>query len=123
MVILARPNEQSLRRVTVRGTVGFIILWLFVAFVCIAFQCKIPTPWNYDSGQCFNQARTISAFMAAVPRSEADCTQLAFWSVNAAIDVITTTMIGLMPIYLLYNLQLPKDNKRLAMLSFTPNLT
>ena len=61
--------------------------------------------------------------MAAGSGNEADCIQLAFWSVNAAIDVITTTMIGLMPIYLLFNLQLPKDNKRLAMLSFTPNLT
>ena len=49
--------------------------------------------------------------------------QLAFWSANAAVDVISTLMIGLLPIYLLYNLQLPKENKRLAMLSFTPNLT
>lgn len=56
-------------------------------------------------------------------RKEADYMQVAFWSANAAVDVISTLMIGLMPIYLLYNLQLPKENKRLAMLSFTPNLT
>ena len=49
--------------------------------------------------------------------------QLAFWSANAAVDVASTLMIGLIPIYLLYNLRLPKGNKRLAMLSFTPNLT
>lgn len=54
---------------------------------------------------------------------KANMNQTAFWSANAAIDVISTLAIGLMPIYLLFNLQLPKQNKRLAMLSFTPNLT
>ena len=55
--------------------------------------------------------------------NKAKWNQLAFWSVNAAVDVASTLMIGLMPIYLLFNLQLPQENKRLAMLSFTPNLT
>ena len=53
----------------------------------------------------------------------AEWKQSAFWSVNAVVDIASTLMIGLMPIYLLYNLQLPRENKRLAMLSFTPNLT
>lgn len=103
LIVLARPNEPNLRRAIVRGTLGLIILWLVIAVMCIAFQCKVPTPWDYASRQCLNQ--------------------LAFRSANATIDVLSTLTIGFMPIYLLHNLQLPTGNKRLAMLSFTPNLT
>ena len=123
LIILARPNEPNLRRAAVKGTLGFVILWLVTAVVCIAFQCKVPTPWNEASGQCFNQVRTVPALTTVASGREAERKQLAFWSANAAVDLTSTLMIGLMPIYLLYNLQLPKENKRLAMLSFTPNLT
>lgn len=102
---------------------GLVILWLVIAVVCIAFQCKVPTPWNEASGKCFDRVRTISALVTAASRNQAEWNQLAFWSANAAVDVASTLMIGLMPIYLLFNLQLPQENKRLAMLSFTPNLT
>ena len=58
LIILARPNEPNLRRAAVKGTLAFVILWLVIAVVCIAFQCKVPTPWNEASGQCFDQVRT-----------------------------------------------------------------
>ena len=126
LIILARPGEPTLRRAAVKGTVGLVTVWLVAAVVCIAFQCKVPTPWNEISGQCFNQVRNSP--LSPPPRSPfqetaAEQKQLAFWSVNAVVDIASTLMIGLMPIYLLYNLQLPRENKRLAMLSFTPNLT
>ena len=55
LIILARPGEPTLRRAAVKGTVGLVTVWLVVAVVCIAFQCKVPSPWNEVSGQCFNQ--------------------------------------------------------------------
>lgn len=48
---------------------------------------------------------------------------MAFWVVNGVLDIITQISVGLAPIYLLYHLHLKAANKRLAFLSFTPNLT
>ena len=121
LIILARPGEPTLRRTAVKGTLGLVTVWVVAAVVCIAFQCKVPTPWNEISGQCFDQVRNRPRL--SFQKTVAERKQMAFWSVNAVVDTASALMIGLMPIYLLYNLQLPRENKRLAMLSFTPNLT
>lgn len=52
-----------------------------------------------------------------------DGNQLAFWTANGVIDITTQFGVGLLPIYLLLNLHLPMAKKRLAMLSFIPNVT
>ena len=122
LIILARPGEPTLRRAAVKGTLGLVTVWVVAAVVCIAFQCKVPTPWNEVSGQCFDQVQNPPGDRR-FKNWQLKRKQLAFWSVNAVVDIASTLMIGLMPIYLLYNLQLPRENKRLAMLSFTPNLT
>ena len=46
LIVLARPNEPTLRRAAVKGTLWLVISWLAIAVLCIAFQCKVPTPWN-----------------------------------------------------------------------------
>ena len=48
---------------------------------------------------------------------------MAFWIANGVIDVATQLLIGVAPVYLLFDVHLPVANKRLAFLSFTPNLT
>ncbi|KAL9130490.1 MAG: hypothetical protein Q9175_007011 [Cornicularia normoerica] len=104
LVLLARPNwpdSPDLRRFTVGATRIFIATWLVVAVLCISFQCAAPNPWDQASGRCFNQS--------------------AFWITNGVIDAITQLLIGLAPIYLLFNIHLSVAKKRLAFLSFTPN--
>ena len=39
------------------------------------------------------------------------------------IDITSQLLIGFLPVYLLLSLQLRPANKRLAMVSFTPNIT
>lgn len=39
------------------------------------------------------------------------------------IDITSQLLIGFLPVYLLLSLQLRAADKRLAMLSFTPNIT
>ncbi|CAD6573233.1 MAG: hypothetical protein ASARMPREDX12_005913 [Alectoria sarmentosa] len=46
-----------------------------------------------------------------------------FWIINGVIDVTTQLLIGLAPLYLLFNVHLPMAKKRLVLLSFTPNIT
>lgn len=58
-----------------------------------------------------------------MPYNEDNENQIAFWTINGVIDVITQLLIALVPIYLLFSLQLSMAKKRLAMLSFTPNIT
>ncbi|KAM0800486.1 hypothetical protein BDR22DRAFT_852051 [Usnea florida] len=103
---LARSNESerpNLKRIAVQGSTVFIFAWLVIALLCISFQCTVPDPWDQASGRCFNQ--------------------FAFWTTNGIIDIIMQLLIALAPIYLLFNLQLSRAKKRLAMLSFTPNIT
>ena len=54
---------------------------------------------------------------------EADQAQMAFWTVNAVIDVLNQNLIALAPVYLLFHLQLSPGNKHVAMVAITPNLT
>ena len=56
-------------------------------------------------------------------QKDADNYQLAFWITNGVIDILTQSLIGLAPIYLLFNLQISVAHKRLAMVAFMPNMT
>ena len=40
-----------------KGVVGFNLIWAITAVIAIAFQCRLPRPWEVSSGRCFNQVR------------------------------------------------------------------
>lgn len=54
---------------------------------------------------------------------EADRYQMAFWIANGVADIATQLVVALAPIYLLYHLNIQAANKRVAFLSFMPNIT
>lgn len=123
LMLLTRPSwagSPDLRRIVVKVTTMFVVTWLVIVVLCILFQCAVPDPWDQASGRCFDQVRTHALTM---PYHENDEDQLAFWMSNGVIDVTTQLLTGLAPLYLLSNLHLPIAKKRLALLSFTPNLT
>ncbi|KAE9362925.1 hypothetical protein N431DRAFT_423242 [Stipitochalara longipes BDJ] len=76
----------------------FIILWGLAAEFAIAFQCQLPTPWAIISGKCFNT--------------------VAFWRVNGAFDIVTDIIIVLLPLYLVWPLQMPWRRKGVVAMAF-----
>ena len=48
--------------------------------------------------------------------------QLAFWTVYAIVDILVQLIIGLFPVFLLWELHTRQSKKLVAMTAFTPNL-
>lgn len=74
----------------------FNCAWAGVAFIAVAFQCQAPATWTIMIGHCIDQA--------------------AFWNAIGAIDIVIEMFVVALPIYLLYDLQLPW-NKKLSVIS------
>jgi len=92
--------RHYLRSLVVKGLMCFVALWAVVALLPIAFQCQMPTPWAiFSKGQCINQP--------------------AFWDTIGAFDILTDICIATLPIWLLYDLQLPFSKRALIMIAFT----
>ncbi|MCJ1318975.1 hypothetical protein MMC15_004307 [Xylographa vitiligo] len=95
--------RHYLRTSVVKGLMCFVALWAVVALLPIAFQCHLPTPWaifSYD--QCINQP--------------------VFWDTIGAFDALTDVCIALLPVWLLYDLQLPFSKRALIMIAFTERI-
>lgn len=102
---LARPsglNRLNIRRKSVKYTMLSVAAWTIIALLVLSFQCALPHPWVQPPARCIDQ--------------------LAFWITNGVVDTTTQLFIGLIPIYLLFNLQLSMNHKRIASMSFTPSL-
>ncbi|KAF4630594.1 hypothetical protein G7Y89_g7542 [Cudoniella acicularis] len=100
LITLTRTkNRQNI----VTGILGLIGAWLVVSLFCVALQCEYPNTWDTANGKCFNASK--------------------FWIANAVVDLTTQTLLAFVPVYLLWNLKMDKKRKRVAMLSFSPNIT
>lgn len=123
LMLLARPkvpDMPDLRRIAAQSIAALILTWLVIAVSCITFQCAVPHQWDQASGRCFNQ---VWPHGQALSDDENNGSQSAFWMTNGMIDVTTQLLMGLAPLYLLFDLHLPVAKKRLALLSFTPYIT
>ncbi|KAF7931330.1 uncharacterized protein EAE98_002512 [Botrytis deweyae] len=76
-----------------------VILWALSAEISIVFQCDMPNPWAIlSTGKCFNIG--------------------AFWKAIGAFDIATDCDIILLPIFLVWGLQMPLRRKALVFIAF-----
>ena len=118
---LTRPNglkSFNPRRMSVQAISLCTAKWVLVTLIVLGFQCSLPHPWDQPAARCIDQVRQSQSLIY----SSADAKQFAFWITNGVVDVTTQLFIGTIPFYLLWNLQLPKANKRVASMSFMPSL-
>lgn len=50
-------SPASLDRQFSLGLGIFVILWTIIGVFTAAFQCHVPTPWDYIHGKCFDLVR------------------------------------------------------------------
>ncbi|KAB8289631.1 hypothetical protein EYC80_010545 [Monilinia laxa] len=88
-------NYAILNRVTEIG----VILWTLSAEVSIVFQCNLPNPWaTLSTERCFNIG--------------------AFWKTIGALDIVSDSGIILLPIFLVWGLQMPLKRKAFVFVAF-----
>ncbi|CZT43051.1 related to integral membrane protein [Rhynchosporium secalis] len=77
---------------------AFVVLWAFSTEFAIAFQCTLPTPWEFITSECFNTT--------------------TMWNVTGFLDILTDIAIILLPGYLVWRLRMPKSKKVLVVIIF-----
>ncbi|CCD47695.1 hypothetical protein BofuT4_P036750.1 [Botrytis cinerea T4] len=76
-----------------------VILWALSAEFSILFQCNMPNPWAVlSTGKCFNIG--------------------AFWKATGVLDIATDCGIILLPIFLVWGLQMQLRRKVLVFIAF-----
>jgi hypothetical protein len=53
LIVAVNPQRNILLACYV--LLGVVALWAVMGIFALAFQCKLPRPWDYDSGRCINQ--------------------------------------------------------------------
>jgi len=61
LITIARliGHKNSLGKVRVTGAV--VLLWSIASIFAVAFQCRLPRPWDYLGGRCFDPVSQVFA--------------------------------------------------------------
>ena len=43
-----------------------IVLWAVTSSITIAFQCRLPEPWDYINRSCFNRVSSLPTFVFTI---------------------------------------------------------
>lgn len=78
---------------------GFLVAWAISSIFSSAFQCSLPHPYLITTGTCFQQTR--------------------FWTSFGVINIITDAALMIIPVYLVYNLQLSVKKKTAVCFAFS----
>ena len=97
LLLALAPNKTY--RLPMLIVVGGCIAWAVISLIASAFQCSVPKPYLYTTGQCFNQT--------------------AFWDVVGIIDIVLDLFIMALPAFLVYKLQLPFGKKLAVVTAFS----
>lgn len=94
------PNVATIR-------VGRIILcliatWGVATVFGFAFQCSLPQPWNNTTGVCQNQQ--------------------ALYYAAGAIDILTDIVLIILPVAILWGVQIQRKKRAIVMLVFVARL-
>lgn len=78
---------------------AIIVGWAITSFLIVAFQCSLPNPWAYTTGECLSQT--------------------AFWTAEGIISILFDIALMGLPIFLVYKLQLPLKKKIAVCFAFS----
>lgn len=90
------PNVATIR--AGRIILCLIATWGVATVFGFAFQCSLPQPWNNISGVCRNQS--------------------ALYYAAAVIDIITDIALTILPVVILWGVQIQRRKRAIVMLVF-----
>lgn len=97
LLLALSPNKTYRIPMLVLG--GLIALWTVASVISSAFQCSMPHPYLITTGKCFGQ--------------------VGFWDAVGVVDIVSDTALMTLPIWLVYNLQLPVQKKIAVCFAFS----
>lgn len=87
-----------------------IIFWAFTSEFVAAFQCSTPKSWRFIGNKCINQVRPLVSKLSNV-YVIADRMQNAFWTYFGILNIITDAALTLLPLAIIWKLQMGKKRK------------
>lgn len=96
-----------------------LTLWAGVAVITHAIQCPLPKPWNTSAAGCFSQV----CCMLFHRRSCAEnLTKEVLYFTHGNINIFTDLVIILIPVALLWDVQIKPSQKRTVCLIFATRI-
>jgi len=97
LLLALAPNKSYRVPMLVIG--GVLAAWAIASIFSSAFQCSLPHPYLINTGTCFHQTR--------------------FWASFGVINIIADAALMILPVYLVYNLQLSVKKKTAVCFAFS----
>lgn len=95
------PNVATIR--VGRIILCLIAIWGVATVFGFAFQCSLPRPWNITSGVCQNQS--------------------ALYYTAAVIDILTDIVLTILPVVILWGVQIQRRKRAIVMLVFIARMS
>ncbi|KAI9843103.1 MAG: hypothetical protein M1838_002859 [Thelocarpon superellum] len=109
------PSAATLRQC--RMVMAVICLWGAAAVFALAFQCKLPTPWDFEPGRCIDQVRVL--LLAYEPgRRKLNSSQAGLYYANGAISILTDAFIIVLPITIVWSLRINNQERSVIIFMF-----
>ncbi|KAI5783697.1 hypothetical protein EDC01DRAFT_785348 [Geopyxis carbonaria] len=96
--LIATFSYTQLTRTLVRGLGILTTCWGLVAIFAVAFQCPVPNTWQLLSAGCFNRP--------------------IFWDVIGAFDMVTDLGLAVLPMIIMWDVQIAWSRKIPVMCAF-----
>ena len=98
---------------------ALIVLWTVTSVLTVAFQCKLPYPWQDQNNTCLNQ---VSPHIARYKNDYAAnniAAQTAFETYVAVANAVTDLGLVVLPISIIVPTQIPLKRKLAILFAFT----
>ncbi|EXJ61483.1 uncharacterized protein A1O5_11799 [Cladophialophora psammophila CBS 110553] len=97
LLLALSPNKSY--RIPMLATGGLTAVWAVASVIASAFQCSLPHPYLITTNKCFSQE--------------------GFWDAVGIIDILIDVALMAIPVWLVYNLQLPLKKKIAVCFAFS----
>lgn len=97
LLIALSPNKSY--RLPMFAVGGAIVVWAIASIFASAFQCSLPHPYLITTKKCFSQ--------------------VGFWDATGVIDILSDFALMVIPVWLVYNLQLAVQKKVAVCFAFS----
>jgi hypothetical protein len=98
LVFIARLTLTKVHLLVIRAIGAVVALWSISAIFAVAFQCGLPTPWDYRSSKCFSA--------------------VVFWNVIGSVDILIDVIMIIVPVWLVWTLQMSTSKKIVVIIAF-----
>jgi hypothetical protein len=97
LLLALSPNKTYRKPMLAVG--GVVLVWTIASIFASAFQCSLPHPYLITTSKCFSQ--------------------VGFWEGVGVIDIATDLALMLLPVWLVFNLQLAARKKIAVCFAFS----